>query len=630
MPIHPVTDTPTRVDNSASTLVQVQNTGTSVVTVYPDGVQVQPGGTVTVPGWSATPVTVQTAPGRTSTVDVTLTAGTPAARPGPGPLSIDPGGRSMQVTVAGATLYTDKGLTTAATFPATISAVTSYWPASKASVTVTATLAGRTFGPVGVTLDGSAGARVEPADLGTQELADATVAAGVGTYAALAPVWVSGRSYVVGELVLSGGDLYRCTTAHTSSGSFNAGNFTAVGGGGGGGAAALLDRGAWVTATAYAIGDVVTQAASRYACRVAHTSAGAFSTDLSASRWVALDPAAAVPLAQTGQTPSQAPAALGTAASVGSLDVASRADHVHVRPRGLWAEYGSGEEGSVNFDGVSTVSGWTRSGSVYTDQNLFGRPHNYADVIVAAGVTIRPTAQLLVSGTLTLAGTISAAGGDATGATGGATSPGNTPGTAGATGGTGVGASSAGLGSGYNRQRNAGTGGAGGAGNGGATAGGTAQVSSGGWDNTDDYVFHPLVRLFGRCEPVGGSGWVGPGTGGSAGGGDGTNAGGGGGGAGGLLMVNARVLAGAGSFDASGGNGAAGVGGNAGGGGGGGGGVVLVNTTDTTNWTGVIYAAGNPRPGSQQGGAGSGTGAAGAASTNTSGMATTGFLFVWP
>lgn len=183
MPIHPVTDTPTRVDNSASTLIQVQNTGANTVTVFPDGAQVAPAATVTVPGWSATPVTVQCAPGRTSTVDVTLTAGSPAARPGPGPLVVDPGGRSMTVTVAGATLYTDKGLTTAATFPATVSAPTSYWPAGKASVTVTATVAGKTFGPAGVTLDGQAGARVEPGDIGGAELTDAIAAAGTGTYA---------------------------------------------------------------------------------------------------------------------------------------------------------------------------------------------------------------------------------------------------------------------------------------------------------------------------------------------------------------------------------------------------------------------------------------------------------------
>lgn len=53
------------------------------------------------------------------------------------------------------------------------------------------------------------------------------------TYARKAADWATGVAYAVGELVVSSGTLYRCTTAHTSSGSFASGNFTALGGGGG-------------------------------------------------------------------------------------------------------------------------------------------------------------------------------------------------------------------------------------------------------------------------------------------------------------------------------------------------------------------------------------------------------------
>lgn len=51
--------------------------------------------------------------------------------------------------------------------------------------------------------------------------------------------------------------------------------------------AALLGewRGPWATATAYAIGDRAQSGGSTYVCVVAHTSAGAFATDLAASRW---------------------------------------------------------------------------------------------------------------------------------------------------------------------------------------------------------------------------------------------------------------------------------------------------------------------------------------------------------
>lgn len=45
---------------------------------------------------------------------------------------------------------------------------------------------------------------------------------------------------------------------------------------------------AWVTATAYVIGNFVTQSGSTYKCLVNHTS-GTFATDLSANKWVKVD-----------------------------------------------------------------------------------------------------------------------------------------------------------------------------------------------------------------------------------------------------------------------------------------------------------------------------------------------------
>lgn len=51
-------------------------------------------------------------------------------------------------------------------------------------------------------------------------------------------------------------------------------------------------RGAWLTATAYAVKDVVTQGGITYICAVAHTS-GTFATDLAAVKWVPIFDAAA-------------------------------------------------------------------------------------------------------------------------------------------------------------------------------------------------------------------------------------------------------------------------------------------------------------------------------------------------
>lgn len=65
-----------------------------------------------------------------------------------------------------------------------------------------------------------------------------------------------------------------------------------------------LPRGAWLTATAYALRDIVTQSGNTYLCALAHTS-GTFATDLAANRWLVLSlgtaPAAsAVPVTPTG------------------------------------------------------------------------------------------------------------------------------------------------------------------------------------------------------------------------------------------------------------------------------------------------------------------------------------------
>ena len=53
------------------------------------------------------------------------------------------------------------------------------------------------------------------------------------------------------------------------------------------GSEGFTPRGAWVTATAYAIGDMVTESSVTYVCPVAHTS-GTFATDLAAGKWMTM------------------------------------------------------------------------------------------------------------------------------------------------------------------------------------------------------------------------------------------------------------------------------------------------------------------------------------------------------
>ncbi len=45
-------------------------------------------------------------------------------------------------------------------------------------------------------------------------------------------------------------------------------------------------KGAWVTATAYVLGDVVTNGGAAYRCVIAHTSTAAIATDLAAGKWI--------------------------------------------------------------------------------------------------------------------------------------------------------------------------------------------------------------------------------------------------------------------------------------------------------------------------------------------------------
>lgn len=98
--------------------------------------------------------------------------------------------------------------------------------------------------------------------------------------------WLTATAYVLGDVVTQGGSTYICSVAHTS-GVFATdlaalrwtlliSNVVAV---------TFAAKGAWLTATAYGLGDIVVQANSVYLCATAHTS-GTFATDLAAAKWV--------------------------------------------------------------------------------------------------------------------------------------------------------------------------------------------------------------------------------------------------------------------------------------------------------------------------------------------------------
>lgn len=252
-------------------------------------------------------------------------------------------------------------------------------------------------------------------------------------------------------------------------------------------------------------------------------------------------------------------------------------------PPGGLSIFGDGSDGSVTFDGSTTILGMAPSSNVYT----LTRDLYLGSSTINSGVFINTVAwRIFVQGTLTNNGTIRNNGNAPTGAnfhvggvainTLGALTGGNTS-TIGGAGGNGN-ATAGSAGAAMNgRGAVAATGGSGGAGNSGAGAagGGITAVDAivgtsrfnglilGSWPSASGY--------FNEYNPLGGSG-------GGGGGGDNTNSGGGGGGGGGIVMMCVRAFAGTGAIQARGAAGGSPTTSatGAGGGGGGGGGLVWI------------------------------------------------------
>jgi len=238
--------------------------------------------------------------------------------------------------------------------------------------------------------------------------------------------------------------------------------------------------------------------------------------------------------------------------------------------------FGDASDGSVTFDGTTTILGMIPVADVYT----LTRDFFFSSSTIDAGVSIITNGyRLYFRGVLTNNGTIHWNGNTAASATAGASisnSAGSfntvttstvAPGTAGGNGTTTAGSAAP-------NQSSASQGSAGGAGGLGASgAGGAAGTLGNPRAIPRGYPFSTGIGVnTGSLQAIQG------GSGGGGGGGDGANSGGGGGGGGGVVIVMAEKFAGTGSIQARGGNGFTPVAGNCGGGGGGGGGAVMVTS----------------------------------------------------
>lgn len=246
-------------------------------------------------------------------------------------------------------------------------------------------------------------------------------------------------------------------------------------------------------------------------------------------------------------------------------------------------------------DGTATIAA---SASLDRDYFYDTLTINNAVVVTTAGF------RLYVCNLLTNNGTISAKGGDAAGATGGAAPvAGTLPG--GLVGANGSYASG-------NNGNNCSSQCVGGAGGNGGTSGGAMVGGTGGSvtlltaaeGNLRSTPLYEAAAVHGTY--FGNQDWISVRTGasGASGGGGGFQSGGGGA-SGGYAFVKARRIAGTGTITASGGAGGAGQGNNTGGGGGGGGGVAVL-VCESNEGTQTVTAAGG-----SGGASGGGTGAAG-------------------
>jgi hypothetical protein len=357
-----------------------------------------------------------------------------------------------------------------------------------------------------------------------------------------------------------------------------------------------------------------------------------------------LQPSQVAPLAQPGQTPSQAPVPDTSAGSVGSQAFVARSDHSHplaVNPFGgpfLGPPPAYAQDYVV--DGTNTGSGsniyrngvfgnfggiWSYAGSVAT---IIGGGPNVLicrNFTLNAGITLQGATPgmglvIVASGTVTINGTLKADGeSPAAGAalTQTFVSAQDWRGYGGSNGGTGNGATAPTPTNPTDHPTFlGGPGGVGGT-SGSNTAGNPTPNYSAGtapWSNYSAAAWGPISSMF-----LAAPGWAinqyrsiythSAGAAGGAGAGDGTNKGGSPGcGAGMILIVCKKLVIGSTAvFSAKGGNGAPGAGGNAAGGGGGGGGLVALNCFSVS-----LDPAAQFRTSGGTGGAGVGTGTTGA------------------
>lgn len=144
-------------------------------------------------------------------------------------------------------------------------------------------------------------------------------------------------------------------------------------------AAGATVRGEWLTATAYALNDVVMESDSTYLCAVAHTS-GTFATDLAAVKWVLIaNGPSAFAAASVSFTPAGGVAASNVQAAIAEVDSEA------LKKASNLSDLADAATARTNL-AVLALAGGTMTGAIVLagnpDADLKAAPKQYVDAII--------------------------------------------------------------------------------------------------------------------------------------------------------------------------------------------------------------------------------------------------------
>jgi len=160
----------------------------------------------------------------------------------------------------------------------------------------------------------------------------------------------------------------------------------------------------WLTATAYAVGEIVTEGTGTYVCAVAHTS-GTFATDLAADKWVAIFDTTNFSASGVSFSPTGGVAATNVQAAIAEVDSESAkkasnlSDLSNVATARTNLSVQSKAEAQQGVANVATAAGTPDVITVALTPTVSGLTNNLPVVFEASGANTTSTPTLNVDGT---------------------------------------------------------------------------------------------------------------------------------------------------------------------------------------------------------------------------------------